>query len=318
MLEINKAKNNIGYLKVGVYGQSGSGKTYTSLKVASELVKMLNTKLLVFDTEHGTDFYSSEFEFDVVYTRDINDLLEFFTSDNYKEYGIVLIDSLTHFWDEIQDKYIESLAKSNNPKKKERGLTGELQFQDWRFIKKPYKKFMSLMLASPKHVFFTTREATDYKMEHGELVVVGSKMRAERETQYEPSIIIRMQLMNGDNIAVVEKDRSNTIQNKMFRRPDFNMFKPVIEKLGLHNMKVKEIENMATTDIEVLQEFNIIVSEYSNKIGKDKEQVVKSILSTYNVEDINDLDEVQLTEAISRMKKILQSKWGELYVWKGI
>jgi len=37
------------------------------------------------------------------------------------------------------------------------------------------------MLSSPKHVFFTTREGVDYKMENGELVVVGQKMRAEKK-----------------------------------------------------------------------------------------------------------------------------------------
>jgi len=302
MLNIQKAETKIGYLKVGVYGQSGSGKTYTSLLFATELAKRLKTKVLVFDTEHGTDFYK-DFGFDVVYTRDINDLIEFFKSEDYKDYGVVVIDSLTHFWDEIQDKYLESLVNSNNTKKRERGLSGELQFQDWRFIKKPYKKFMQLMLSSPKHVFFTTREGVDYKMENGELVVVGQKMRAEKETQYEPSIVIRMMLHNLQNVAVVEKDRSGTIQGKMFKNPTFEILEPVLTKLGVHDVSVKEMNEVETADIDFLQKLDGLIKEYAKKYNKTIEAVITSLIRSYNVESIDELDEKQLSEIYEKMRK---------------
>ena len=61
-LEFKKATKKSAKLRAGIYGTSGSGKTYTSLLIA----KGMGGKVAFIDTEHGSaSKYSDLFEFDV-------------------------------------------------------------------------------------------------------------------------------------------------------------------------------------------------------------------------------------------------------------
>jgi len=218
-------------LKLGIYGESGSGKTYTALKIASQL-----GKIAFIDTEHGSDFYADEFQFDVLHTRSLAEATEAVKKLENTDYDVLIVDSITHLWESAQEAYIERLKHSKNPKQRERGLRGELQFQDWRFIKRPYKEFIKLLLNLDKHVIICGRLANEYEISNGELSKVGERMKAEGETPYEPHILIKMKTVTNEkgktiHFAIVEKDRSGTIQDKTFENPDFKMIQPVMQKL---------------------------------------------------------------------------------------
>ena len=108
MPPFRKANPSQAYLKIGIYGPPGSGKTFTSLLIAEGLARVVNKKIALVDTEHGSDFYCQAikdrkihpeaFEFDAIYTKSLMDTLESVQNIN-GEYNTVIIDSMTHLWE---------------------------------------------------------------------------------------------------------------------------------------------------------------------------------------------------------------------------
>ena len=163
-----KATTEVAKLKVAFYGEAGSGKTYTALLVATNL-----GKTAVIDTEHGTDLYATEFDFDVLHTRSLKTVLEVLDSEEINEYDCIIVDSITHLWEDAQESFLKALEKSSDPKKRKKAELGEITFADWRFIKRPYRKLITKLLQIDKHVFICGRQTVMYEFQNGELVQVG-------------------------------------------------------------------------------------------------------------------------------------------------
>ncbi len=222
-----KATPEVARLKVAFYGEAGSGKTYTSLLLATSL-----GKTAVIDTEHGSDIYAVQFDFDVLHTRSIKTVLEVLESEEIDNYDCIVVDSITHLWEDCQESYLKSLELSNDPKKRKKAELGEISFADWRIIKRPYKRLITVLNQLDKHVFICGRQTAVYEFKNGELVQTGVRMKADGDTPYEPHILIHMERRGQDVVAFVEKDRSGMIAGKTFVNPTPDMIKPVLEKLG--------------------------------------------------------------------------------------
>jgi signal recognition particle GTPase len=120
-----EAKNQQAFLKMGVMGFAGSGKTYTSALIAKGIWERLKEKKPVFfmDTETGSDFLVPKFKewkvpFFVSKSRAFTDLMDGVRVAE-KNAGVLIIDSISHFWKEVQDAY----KKAHN--------RNRLLFQDW-------------------------------------------------------------------------------------------------------------------------------------------------------------------------------------------
>src|SRR5262245_24721634 len=87
-------------LLLALSGGTGSGKTYSAMRLASGLAGDKN--FAVIDTENGrASMYADQFKFDV------GELAAPFTPDAYLEaiiaaekagYGVILVDSMSHEW----------------------------------------------------------------------------------------------------------------------------------------------------------------------------------------------------------------------------
>ena len=63
MALLKKAQNQTAFLKAGIMGFQGSGKTYTAVDLAIGLTKLSKgTKVAFYDTETGSDFHIKKFE----------------------------------------------------------------------------------------------------------------------------------------------------------------------------------------------------------------------------------------------------------------
>ena len=86
--------------RIAIFGPSGAGKTFSALSIATGL----GDKIAVIDTERGTaSKYSDRFNFDVVdlETRTIEKYIEFIREADKAEYDVLIIDSLSHAWQEL-------------------------------------------------------------------------------------------------------------------------------------------------------------------------------------------------------------------------
>lgn len=244
---LKKAENRMAYAKIGLYGDAGSGKTFTAAKFAIELHKYAKLKkpVAMFDTEPAASFIMPHFEKAGIEflvadeSRSLADLMTFM-KEAEESCSIAIIDSITHVWREVQKAQLKAI----NEKRKQKRMSPifQLEFHHWRNIKEKFAMFTDKFLSSRLHCIVCGRAGSIYEYQENdqgkkELITTGTKMASEKEMGYEPSLLIEMSKILTDkgiiNRAFVEKDRSDLINGKTFDYPSFGDIKPHIDFLNI-------------------------------------------------------------------------------------
>lgn len=237
---LRKATNDTAAAKIGLYGEAGSGKTRTATEIAIGLAKASsNAPIAFYDSEGGSDFMLSicrraGIELFVAKARAFADLMEFMREAREAS-AIIIVDSISHTWDDLRESYEKKL-------KREKGL----EIWDWGVIKPAWRQFTTEFLTSPCHAIVCGRAASIYEQVYNEargkteVQVVGTKMKTEKETAYEPSLLIEMERArrNGSSndahvIATVVKDRSDQLDGQSFPDPTYETFAPFFRELNI-------------------------------------------------------------------------------------
>lgn len=228
-----------GFLKMGVYGGPGAGKSYTASLVAVGLHSLIKSKKPVtfFDTETGSEyvlpviFKPAKVDLQTVKSRSFVDMVAALKEAQAIS-DILIVDSITHVWKELMEAY-----------KKKKNLD-YVEFQDWAIIKKEWEAFTEAYLNCPMHVIVCGRAQDMWEYETNdrgkkELVKSGTRMATEKNLAYEPSLLVEMEKVIQPNTdqwtprAWVLKDRFATLDGKVFDRPGFETFLPHIQMLNL-------------------------------------------------------------------------------------
>ncbi len=242
------ATNTPAYLKAGIMGFAGDGKTYTASEIAIGLVELMRFRklpegdhpVMFLDTETGSDWVKPRFDqaniqLYTAKTRAFTDLLVA-VKEAEDSKSVLMIDSISHFWRNITEEYASR-------KNRRYGL----EFQDWAWLKKEWGRFTDAFVNSHCHIIMCGRAGYEYDFFESDsgkkqLEKTGVKMKAETETGYEPSILILMEKHQDVlddkekrvwRTATILKDRSTKIDGKTFTNPTFNDFRPHIEFLNL-------------------------------------------------------------------------------------
>jgi hypothetical protein len=264
-------------LKLALYGQAGSGKTFTALLLAEGLSRQCGRCVAVLDTEQGTAFYSQAvptrkthpqaFNFDVLHSRSVTEALAALHGLDPAEYGVIIVDSISHLWDACRNAYNGKLTKH-------RGIP----LHAWTSIKRPYKELMNLLLTLPVHVIFCGRQGIDYGEDEGtgELKQIGFRLRAEGETAYEPDVLVRLESHKADRrkpaviLAHVEKDRTGVLAGATIEWPTFEkVAKPLLGLLGSKHAPVPSDDEVALRDGEALERREEQRREQSAELATD-------------------------------------------------
>jgi len=224
------------YMNGGLYGKTGSGKTLTALLFAERLAEMEGKRVAYIDSEKSTAFYIRDvpertihpkaFDIDILETKSIFEALEAVEGIDPAVHGVVVVDSITAFWNAAKNTYQSKLTSK-----------GGIPVQAWGPIKKPYLRMVSLMIDGPFHTFICGREGVEMENDaDGNAEVVGSKMKSEGETQYEPHMLIRMTPEREENgthriRAFFEKDRSGILTGRTIDWPNFDTIAPAVRIL---------------------------------------------------------------------------------------
>lgn len=259
-MALKEAQPKMSYLKMGIFGFSGAGKTRTATDCALGLHKHLklpgDSPVAMYDTEDGSHYVIENFKkagikFMTEDSRSFNDLMAFIPAALKAGAQIVVIDSITHVWTNLQETY-----------KKEKGVT-RLYFQDWGPIKAKWQTFLNLFMSSPLHIFLCGRagyEYENYENDEGkkELAKVGTKMKVEGDFSYEPSLLLEMSRIRPDDtisikalglqdqvkkiktvntkwlhVGEVLKDKTDSINGSNILYPKFTDFLLPLEKLNI-------------------------------------------------------------------------------------
>lgn len=261
---LKKATNKMAYAKIGVYGEAGSGKTYTAALVAIGLHKAagLTKPVGMFDTEPAASYIIPLFEkagIDfLVYdeSRALADLMSFM-DEAEKECSIVLIDSITHVWRDAQDSYLKKMNEIR-VRRNQRPIY-QLEFHHWKPIKSAWASFTDRFLSSKVHCIVCGRAGSIYEYQKNEesgkmeLITSGTKMATEKELGYEPSLLIEMVKHRQDghiiNRALIEKDRTALLNGQELDFPTYESFKPHFDFLNLGGDHFSSMDQRDSTDL---------------------------------------------------------------------
>lgn len=199
MAGFQKAKREQVWLKVLLSGASGSGKSYSALKLATGIAKKCGSEIAYIGTEGSRDkYYSNEFNYDLLQLGDP------FSTDKYMEaidmaveggYKVLIIDSLSHEWKWLNDTHDKMPGNS---------------FTNWGKLKPRHRQFMDKVLNSPIHVIATARGKDDWVLEdkNGKQVPkkVGMGQQQDKDISYEYTV----SLMIAQDTHVASADKDNT------------------------------------------------------------------------------------------------------------
>lgn len=328
-----KAQSRQAALKVGFYGPTGSGKTFTALLLAEGLARVAGKRVAFIDTEYGTDFYAQEiaerrvhpqaFDFDAEYTRSLTAVGKLVSEFDPKTHAVLIVDSVTHLWEAAQNAYA-------GPKNK----IGQPPISAWRKIKKPYKDIEREMMNTPAHAIWCGRQANEFETdpETDEMKRVGFKMKAEGETPYEPHILIRMETRRNNRTgemepwAIIEKDRTGVIQGLEVCKPGFDLFKPILRYLGMSQAQLDADDSTTAADIEAMRAaedqkrarsmevFESIRSRLVKAATLDEVDAVSSGVTPAQRRDMIDSDRAELRAEFARKRERLSAGGGPTFV----
>lgn len=241
---------------------------------------------------------------------------------------VLIIDSITHVWEDFLAAYGRKVGRSR------------LQFQDWGIIKPTWKaEFSNPFVTDPYHILMCGRAGFEYDNEINEdtnkreLVKTGIKMKVEGETAYEPDMLVLMErfeevLEKNKRVwreATVIKDRSTILDGKTFENPSFDHFKPAIEAMladGVNRTSDAEKDSAALFRTEeekqqyirekkkVLEEIEgYLTSVFPGQSAAEKKHKVDALEHAFGTRSwsrVKENNPKNLTDGLSKIKEYVQ------------
>ncbi len=192
---------------MALQGSSGSGKTYSSLLLAQGITNKDFSKIAIIDTENGSaDLYAHLGDYNVLALQPP------YTPEKYIEaielcekegMEVIIIDSISHAWDELLDFHSKLAGNS---------------FTNWAKVTPRQKAFTDKILQCKAHVIATMRTKQDYVLNQkdGKYVPekVGLKAVQRDGLDYEFTLVFDIDIKH---FAVSSKDRTGLFMG----RPEF-------------------------------------------------------------------------------------------------
>lgn len=223
MAIIRKAKRGAVYVKIGMMGISGSGKTLSALLMGYGLLKAAHPelsdpqiweKILVIDTENSSASLYAGLQVGVTRVGEFLtiDVAAPFTVEKYieainaaEENGVefLIIDSMSHAWQAEGGL----LDKQNTVARRMNGQS----YQAWREVTPLYNQLIDKILQCHMHVVSTYRGKKEYALEEGangkkQVKAKGVGAQFREGADYEATIYFEL---DQDHMAFASKDRTH-------------------------------------------------------------------------------------------------------------
>lgn len=204
-IQFKKAKREQVWIKVLLSGASGSGKSYSALRLAQGIAKSVGSDIAYIGTEGSRDkYYANEFDYDLI------QLSEPYSTEKYIEaidaavsagYKVLIIDSLSHEWKWLNETHDKMPGNS---------------FQNWGKLKPRHHQFMDKVLTSPIHIIATARGKDDWVLEekNGKQVPkkVGMGSQQDKDISYEYTVSLMIE--QDTHIASADKDNTHLFDGR--------------------------------------------------------------------------------------------------------
>jgi ribosomal protein L40E len=348
MVTLRELGKETAFLKMSIYGFAGSGKTRTAAEIAAGMHQYIKSEkpVVMIDTETGSDFIAPIFQgkgikFMGVKSRSFADLISVVENLSNSS-DVLIVDSLTHIWTELQDAYrrkkyacykcgASGMMNGSTCKKCDGtgAVTDKLALHDFAPIKREWGKFVDLYLNSKAHIILCGRAGFEYISQEtleGKLEIIkgGTKMRAEGETNYESSLVLEMRADKDKkgvkNVGFVWKDRASILNGQEFTFPKFEDFLPHINSLNLGGAHVaiepsssvaslqtpqgsnEEYSRLKTIALEEIQA--LLLLKYPSSGGEDKRKKLEAIQAVFNTHSWTAVESLRLEEIQEGIERV--------------
>ena len=286
-----KAKKEKIWTKVLLGGSSGSGKTYSALRLATGLAKKCGSGIAAIDTEAGRiRYYADEFDFSDM------QLTEPFTPEKYIEaineavssgFKVLIIDSISHEWNYCVDIHDKMPGNS---------------WTNWSRVTPRHDAFMEKILQAPIHIIATVRGKDEYVLEEKngkqtpKKVGLGFKQRDGVEYNYTATFNIAQDT----HIAEATKDNTHIFEGR---------YEVLTEKDGeaLYDW-ANTGEDFAFNISKAQQDIIELATELGGSKDPDVTKATINILGEANPK--NCTDEVLLKQSLAALNSLKVSRGG--------
>jgi hypothetical protein len=198
--------------RIAITGPSGAGKTFSALTWATELAE--GGKVAVLDTERDSaKLYADRFDFDTLsmsapYHPDR--LIEVLKAAEAEGYAVLVIDSLTHFYNG-QGGLLEIVENAGAQAKGN-------SFAGWRTATPIQQRMLDAILAFNGHIIATMRSKTEYSMEkdsNGRITPkkIGMAPQQRDGIEYEFTLVLEL---DTDHRTIIGKTRCEQLADQVF------------------------------------------------------------------------------------------------------
>jgi hypothetical protein len=213
----NQATKTQSKLRLSIFEPAGSGKTYTSLRLATGIIANFG-KIALIDTEFGSaSKYADRFQFDVLNLSNpkVENMIQAIQAA--RQYEVLIIDSLTHAWKELLIQ-VDQLAKA-----KYKGNS----WAAWSEGTPLQNKMVHTLLSFPGHIIATMRTKTEWTINldsNGKSSPMRVGLAPEQGKGIEYEFDMLMEISPEHRVHVI-KDRTGKFQDRIIETPgeDFGM-----------------------------------------------------------------------------------------------
>lgn len=211
---VQKAVRERVYTKIALMGTSGSGKTYSALRLATGMAAELTaitkkpTRVLMANTEMSRGrYYANEFEYDIVDIEPPHnpekyvELIDFAVKEGY---DILVIDSSSHEW--------EGVGGCLDLQKVAGGTA-----QAWGKVTPRHNAFINAIAESKIHLIATMRAKDQYEIDKddkGKTTVNKLGVGAKQRDGFEYEFTVTFLLDQASNTSESKKDNTHLFEGK--------------------------------------------------------------------------------------------------------
>ncbi|MBU2177739.1 MAG: ATP-binding protein [Gammaproteobacteria bacterium] len=245
------------YLKMIVSGDTDAGKTHFGLTAPRPCIVDMEGNAALFkgrSYKKGPEESAIDvpFDFSILTTRSFADTMAAvnFLLDNPKDRAkagdTLVIDNLSLLWEALQEAYQVRIERKIASGASNRTDAEELQFSDWRLLKKPWKELMRKLFNLPMHVILLARIDDEYVVEGGTPRLTGrKKLDAEKKTKFFGTLHLHLDVdEEGVRTGAIIRDKWGIFQHgQQLDAPNFWTFESLLSRAPSEEDKAPELED---------------------------------------------------------------------------
>lgn len=197
------------HIRMAIDGPTGSGKTYSALLIATHIASVAD-RVLMIDTEDGSaGLYAPQFGgFQHLIWEPPFDPRELYQHirELGGEFDVIVVDSLTHFWNEEGGTLdiVDHSAKTR---------FGGNRYAGWQDGDAAQRQLVASIKRAKCHVIATMRSKMEYVQNDGKVEKVGMAPIQRDGLEYELDVIVDMDLGHSMNVS---KTRFSALSGRSF------------------------------------------------------------------------------------------------------